>query len=62
MLDLYFKVQDILRAAERYDEHFTAQLTAYGSALDLHILCLDPAPLWTPASAAGGPPPCSAQH
>ena len=102
LLDLYFKVQDILRAAERYDEHFTAQLTAYGSALDLHILCLDPAPnvdaslrgglpnektntkkhntpptttnkknscavwtrppLWTPASAAGGPPPCSAQR
>ena len=53
LLDLYFKVQDILRAAERYDEHFTAQLTAYGSALDLHILCLDPAP-FVDASLSGG--------
>ena len=53
LLDLYFKVQDILRAAERYDEHFTAQLTAYGSALDFHILCLDPAP-FVDASLSGG--------
>ena len=53
LLDLYFKVQDILRTAERYDEHFTAQLTAYGSALDLHILCLDPAP-FVDASLSGG--------
>ena len=53
LLDLYFKVQDIQRAAERYDEHFTAQLTAYGSALDLHILCLDPAP-FVDASLSGG--------
>ena len=53
LLDLYFKVQDILRAAERYDEHFTVQLTAYGSALDLHILCLDPAP-FVDASLSGG--------
>ena len=53
LLDLYFKVQDILRAAERYDEHFTAQLTAYGSALDLYILCLDLAP-FVDASLSGG--------
>lgn len=24
LLDLYFEVQDILRASERYDEHFAA--------------------------------------
>ena len=53
LLDLYFKVQDILRASERYDEHFAAQLTAYGSALDLHILCLDPAP-FVDDSLSGG--------
>ena len=42
LLDLYFEVQDILRASERYDEHFAAQLTARGSDLELQLLCLDP--------------------
>ena len=45
LLDLYFKVQDILRAAERYDEHFTAQLTAYGSALEYPHSLPGPGPL-----------------
>ena len=53
LLDLYFKVQDILRAAERYDEHFAAQLTAYGSALEFHILCLDPAPFVDDSLSSG---------
>lgn len=44
LLDLYFAVQDITRAAERYDSHFVTQLTARGSELELHLLCLDPAP------------------
>ncbi len=44
MLELYFAVQDILRAAERYDSHFVTQLTARGSELELQLLCLDPAP------------------
>ena len=44
LLDLYFAVQDITRAAERYDEHFVTQLTARGSELYLNLLCLDPAP------------------
>ena len=44
LLDLYFEVQDVLRAAERYDEHFSTQLTARGSELELQLLCLDPSP------------------
>ena len=44
LLDLYFEVQDVLRAAERYDEHFATQLTARGSELELQLLCLDPSP------------------
>ena len=53
LLDLYFEVQDILRASERYDEHFAAQLTARGSELELHLLCLDPAPFVDASLAAG---------
>ena len=44
MLELYFTVQDLVRAAERYDSHFVTQLTARGSELELQLLCLDPAP------------------
>ena len=44
LLELYFAVQDMTRSAERYDEHFVTQLTAYGSDLELSILCLDPSP------------------
>ena len=44
MLELYFAVQDLVRAAERYDSHFMTQLTARGSELELQLLCLDPAP------------------
>ena len=44
MLELYFAIQDIARAAERYDSHFVTQLTARGSELELQLLCLDPAP------------------
>ena len=44
MLELYFAVQDLVRAAERYDSHFVTQLTARGSELELQLLCLDPAP------------------
>ena len=44
LLELYFSLQDLTRAAERYDSHFVTQLTAYGSDLELHLLCLDPAP------------------
>ena len=43
MLELYFAVQDLVRAAERYDSHFVTQLTARGSELELQLLCLDPA-------------------
>ena len=44
MLELYFALQDLVRAAERYDSHFVTQLTARGSELELQLLCLDPAP------------------
>lgn len=53
LLDLYFQVQDILRAAERYDEHFATQLTALGSELELQLLCLDPAPFVDASLSAG---------
>ena len=44
LLELYFSLQDLTRAAERYDSHFVTQLTACGSDLELQLLCLDPAP------------------
>ena len=44
MLELYFAVQDLVRAAERYDSHFVTQLTARSRELELQLLCLDPAP------------------
>lgn len=53
LLDLYFEVQDILRASERYDEHFAAQLTARGSDLELQLLCLDPSPFVDASLSAG---------
>ncbi len=53
LLDLYFQIQDILRAAERYDEHFASQLTARGSELELQLLCLDPSPFVDASLSAG---------
>ena len=53
LLDLYFEVQDILRASERYDEHFASQLTARGSDLELQLLCLDPSPFVDASLSAG---------
>ena len=53
LLELYFTVQDFLRTAERYDSHFVTQLTAYGSELELHLICLDPAPFVDASLAAG---------
>ena len=53
LLDLFFAVQDITRAAERYDEHFVTQLTAQGSELYFHLLCLDPAPFVDGSLAKG---------
>ena len=53
LLELYFAMQDIARAADRYDSHFVTQLTARGSELELHLLCLDPAPFVDASLAAG---------
>ena len=53
LLELYFALQDIARAADRYDSHFVTQLTARGSELELHLLCLDPAPFVDASLAAG---------
>lgn len=46
-------MQDITRAAERYDAHFVTQLTASGSELELAILCLDPSPFVDASLACG---------
>lgn len=62
LLELYFAVQDITRAAERYDSHFVTQLTARGRELELQLLCLDPAPLWMPALPQGAAQRCSVQR
>ena len=43
----------ILRAAERFDSHFAAQLTVFGSELALELLCLDPAPFVDASLACG---------
>ena len=53
LLELYFALQDIARAADRYDSHFVTQLTARGSELELHLLCLDPAPFVDASLATG---------
>ena len=53
LLELHFAVQDITRAAERYDAHFVTQLTARGSELEWELLCLDPAPFVDASLAAG---------
>ena len=53
MLELYFSLQDITRAAERYDSHFVTQFTAHGSELELYLLCLDPAPFVDASLAVG---------
>ena len=53
LLELYFALQDIARTADRYDSHFVTQLTARGSELELHLLCLDPAPFVDASLAAG---------
>lgn len=42
LLDLYFGLHDLLRTAERYDDHYVTQLTAHGSDLTIRLLCLDP--------------------
>ena len=53
LLELYLALQDTARAADRYDSHFVTQLTARGSELELHLLCLDPAPFVDASLAAG---------
>lgn len=60
LLDLLFETQDLLRAAERFDSHFAAQLTVFGSELVLELLCLDPAPFVDASLACGRAAPCSA--
>ena len=62
LLELYFAVQDITRAAERYDSHFVTQLTARGRELELQLLCLDRHLLWMPALPQGAAQRCSVQH
>lgn len=53
LLELYFSVQDMTRAVERYDTHFVTQLTGYGSELEFSILCLDPSPFVDASLACG---------
>ena len=42
ILQLYFSLREFLRVAEQYDDHYVSQWTATGSALEIHLLCLDP--------------------
>lgn len=42
LLELYFSVQDLIRTADRYDDHFITQMTVHHSDLLLSLLCLDP--------------------
>ena len=53
LLDLYFSLHDLLRAAERYDEHSVTQLTARGSELTIRLLCLDPSAFVDESLASG---------
>lgn len=53
LLELYFSLQDFLRAAERYDEHFVTRLTARGSELEFALLCLDPSGFVDESLSAG---------
>ena len=53
LLDLSFQLQDLLRIADRYDEHYVTQLTAHGSDLDIRLLCLDPSAFVDESLACG---------
>lgn len=53
LLELYFGLHDFLRTAGRYDEHYVTQLTAAGSELAVHLLCLDPSAFVDASLAAG---------
>ena len=53
LLDLYFSLHDLLRTADRYDEHSVTQLTARGSELIIRLLCLDPSAFVDESLACG---------
>ncbi len=53
LLDLYFSLHDLLRTADRYDEHSVTQLTARGSELTIRLLCLDPSAFVDESLACG---------
>ncbi len=42
VLDLYFAVQDFLRVADGYDDHYVTQCAAWGKEAGINLLCLDP--------------------
>ncbi len=42
VLELYFQLQDFLRVAERYDDHYITQCSAWGKEAGVYLLCLDP--------------------
>lgn len=53
LLELYFSLHDLLRTADRYDEHSVTQLTARGSELTIRLLCLDPSTFVDESLACG---------
>ena len=53
LLDLYFGLHDLLRTAERYDDHYVTHLTAHGSDLTIRLLCLDPSAFVDDSLACG---------
>ena len=42
LLELYFQLQDLLRTADGYDDHYRTQCSAWGSEAELALLCFDP--------------------
>ncbi len=42
ILQLYFLIQDYLRVADGYDDHYITQVSVYGRDTEITLLCLDP--------------------
>ena len=62
LLELYFAVQDITRAAERYDSHFVTQLPRAAESLNCSCCVWTRHLLWMPALPQGAAQRCSVQH
>ena len=52
MLEIYFSVQDFLRIAGMYDDHFTTEISAQGKGR-ISLLCLDPSDFLSASFSVG---------